>query len=95
MADPTLALQVQTPGVNGAANFAQGAAAKSDLDTAHLNQANASIGLMGQGARINLDAWSIAAGAEPAAVRNHYGQVFPAVIAAGYHERPRSAETRA
>jgi len=48
MADPTIALQVQTPGVNGAANFAQGAAAKSDLDTAHLNQANASIGLMGQ-----------------------------------------------
>lgn len=44
---PLVALQTQTPVVNGAANFIQGAAAKSDLDTQKLQQAQASIGMMG------------------------------------------------
>ena len=48
MAEPLVALQAQAPVVNGAANFIQGAQAKSDLDAAHLQQAQASIGLMGQ-----------------------------------------------
>ncbi len=48
MSEPLVALSVQTPTVNGAQSYEQGAGAKSDLNSAQLNQANASIGLMGQ-----------------------------------------------
>lgn len=44
---PLVALQGQTAPVNGAANFIAGAQAKSDLDSAKLQQAQASIGMMG------------------------------------------------
>lgn len=48
MAEPLVALQVQTPTVNGAANYIQGAQAATDQHSQLLAQANASIGLMGQ-----------------------------------------------
>lgn len=42
-----VALDVQTPTANGAQSFEQGASAASDLNSAHLQQANASIQMIG------------------------------------------------